>query len=132
MRILLADDDRDQLTVRSMLLERNGFETLEAMDRNSAVEIAAAQKPECAVIDLRFPTEEIGLRLIRELKSIDSNMHLFVLTGGDPEKFARRPERKLVDHVVVKGSSFSNLLQRLRTLAVEASHKRAKASHSGT
>lgn len=131
MRILLADDDRDQLTVRSMLLERSGFETLEAMDRNSAVEIASAQKPECAVIDLRFPTEEIGLRLIRELKSIDSNMHLFVLTGGDPELFARRPERKLVDQVIVKGSSFPNLLERLRRLAAEVSHKRAKASRSG-
>ena len=131
MRILLADDDRDQLTVRSMLLERSGFETLEAMDRNSAVEIAAAQKPECAVIDLRFPTEEIGLRLIRDLKEIDSNMHLFVLTGGDPDLFARRPERKLVDQVIVKGSSFSNLLHRLRTLAAEVSHKRAKASRSG-
>jgi len=132
MRILLADDDRDQLTVRSMLLERSGFETLEAMDRNSAVEIAAAQKPECAVIDLRFPTEEIGLRLIRELKDIDSNMHLFVLTGGDPDLFARHPERKLVDQVIVKGSSFSSLLRRLRTLAAEVSHKRAKASRSGT
>ncbi len=126
MKVLLADDDRDQLTVRSMLLARSGFETLEATDRNAAVEIAAAEKPQCAVIDLRFPTEEIGLRLIRELKGIDSNMHVFVLTGGDPERFARRPERKLVDQVIIKGSAASRLLQELRSLAASEAVPDAK------
>lgn len=117
MRILLADDDRDQLALRSMLLARSGFETLEAADRSSAIKLAAEQKPECAVIDLRFPTENIGLRLIRELKSLDSKMHVFVLTGGDPDQFARHPERKLVDQVIVKGSSSAYLVQKLRLLA---------------
>ncbi|HEY7304588.1 MAG TPA: response regulator [Bryobacteraceae bacterium] len=117
MRILLADDDRDQLALRSLLLVRSGFETLEAADRNSAMELAASQKPECAVIDLRFPTEEIGLRLIRELKDLNSSMHLFVLTGGDPDRFSRRPERKLVDCVIVKGSSSAYLVEELRSLA---------------
>ncbi len=119
MRILLADDDEDQLALRSMLLARSGFQTLEAADHNLAVEIATAEKPECAVVDLRFPTEDVGLQLIRELKNIDSNMHVFVLTGGDPERFAQRPERKLVDHVIVKGSSSAYLLQKLRILAGE-------------
>jgi CheY-like chemotaxis protein len=117
MRILLADDDRDQLALRSMLLVRSGFETLEAADRTSAMELAASQKPECAVIDLRFPTEEIGLRLIRELKDLNSSIHLFVLTGGDPDRFSRRPERKLVDRVIIKGSSSAYLVEELRSLA---------------
>lgn len=117
MRILLADDDRDQLALRSMLLARSGFETLEAADRSSAIKLAAEEKPECAVIDLRFPTEDIGLHLIRELKNLDSSMHVFVLTGGDPDQFARRPERELVDRVIVKGASSAYLLQQLKALA---------------
>jgi DNA-binding response OmpR family regulator len=122
MRILLADDDRDQLALRSMLLVRSGFETLEAADRTSAMELAASQKPECAVIDLRFPTEEIGLRLIRELKDLNSTMHLVVLTGGDPDRFSRQPERKLVDRVIVKGSSSAYLVAELRSLAARKYH----------
>jgi DNA-binding response OmpR family regulator len=117
MRILLADDDCDQLALRSMLLTRSGFEILEAADRSSAVRLAAEGKPQCAVIDLRFPTEDIGLQLIRELKDLDSGMHVFVLTGGDPDRFARHPERKLVDQVIVKGSSSAYLLKKLRLLA---------------
>ena len=127
MRILLADDDQDQLAIRGMLLARSGFETFEASDRNSALEIAAARKPRCAVIDLRFPTEDVGLRLIRELKDLDSTMHVVVLTGGDPERFARRPERKLVDRVIVKGSSLGNLLQELRSLAANEGARELKS-----
>jgi DNA-binding response OmpR family regulator len=106
-----------------MLLARSGFEILEAPDRNVALKLAAEQKPECAVIDLRFPTEGIGLQLIRELKELDSGMHLFVLTGTDPEKFAVRPERRLVDQVIVKGASSAYLLQQLRSLSGSASRR---------
>jgi len=100
-----------------MLLARSGFETIEAVDRPSAVELAAAEKPDCAVIDLRFPTEENGLQLIRELKNLNSSMHVFVLTGGDPDRFSERPERKLVDQVIVKGASSAYLVEELQSLA---------------
>ncbi|HSU59320.1 MAG TPA: response regulator [Bryobacteraceae bacterium] len=127
MRILLADDDQDQLAIRGMLLARSGFETFEASDRNSALEIAAARKPRCAVVDLRFPTEDLGLQLIRELKDIDPNMHVVVLTGGDPQRFARRPERRLVDKVIVKGSPLANLLRELRSLAANEGARELKS-----
>lgn len=117
MRVLLADDDRDQLSLRSMLVARSGFDTLEAADHDSALHIAAAEKPECAVVDLRFPTEDAGLRLIRDLKQLNADIHLFVLTGADPERFRARPERRLVDQVIVKGGSSAQLLQQLRSLA---------------
>lgn len=120
MRILLADDDADQLALRSMLLAHSGFETLEAPDRSSALKLAAEGKPECAVIDLRLPTEDIGLQLIRELKDLDSGMHVFVLTGGDPAQFALRPERRLVDEVIVKGSSSGYLVRQLKSLRGKA------------
>ena|SRR5438270_2955351 len=121
MKVLLADDDSDQLTLRSMLLEKSGFETFEASDSHAAVRIVSSHRPECAVIDLRIPTEDAGRRLIRDLKSIDSNLHVFVLTGADPARFARAEERKLVDEVIVKGASMATLIKKLRLLALTIS-----------
>src|SRR4051812_13145007 len=104
MKVLLADDDRDQLALRSMLLERSGFETILAFDGASATELAAAQKPECAVVDLRLPTEELGLQLIRELKSLDPAIHIIVITGGNPGRVARQPVADLIEGIVQKGA----------------------------
>jgi CheY-like chemotaxis protein len=117
MKILLADDDEDQLALRGMLLRRSGFETMEATDFPSAIQLARAQKPECAIVDLRFPTDEIGYQLIRELKALNSSMHVFLLTGGDPARCSQRRETDLVEEVVVKGSSSAHLIQKLKALA---------------
>jgi DNA-binding response OmpR family regulator len=114
MRILLADDDKDQLELRSLLLAEDGHETFEATTAAAALTAARKQKPECAVIDLRIPTEAMGLGLIRDLKELDAAMRVFVLTGADPRRFNGLPEKKLVEEVIVKGSSTAYLMKRLR------------------
>jgi len=121
MKVLLADDDTDQLALRSMLLAKRGFQTFEASDANAAVRIATLQRPDCAVVDLRIPTEAAGLRLIRDLKSIDANLHVFVLTGADPTRLAGIAESSLVDEVIVKGASAASLVEKLRSLAARIS-----------
>jgi two-component system, response regulator RegA len=117
MKILIADDDRDQLALRCLLLSRSGFETIGVADPDSAVELATSHKPECALVDLRLPTEELGLRLVRDLKKLNPSIHLLVLTGADARWLAKAPENQLIDGIVTKGSSSSALIQRLNDLA---------------
>ncbi|HMF75741.1 MAG TPA: DUF167 family protein [Bryobacteraceae bacterium] len=117
MKVLLADDDEDQLHLRALVLEKSGFETIEAGDSASAMRAAAAQKPQCAVVDLRLPTQALGLALIRDLKSLDAAMRIIVLTGSDPNRFDGLPEKKLVDEVILKGASSAQLVAKLRDMA---------------
>ena len=125
MKVLVVDDDPDQLLLRGMLLRQSGFETAEATDILSAMEMAAEYKPQIAVLDLRLPTEEMGLSLIRQLKTLDPAMKLFVLTGADPARFARHAERQLVDEVLLKGSS-GQLTRKLRAVASQAQRPAAR------
>jgi DNA-binding NtrC family response regulator len=120
MKVLLADDDLDQLSIRSMLLERSGFEAIGAADHVSAAELAASQKPECAVIDLRLPTEERGLWLIGELKRLDPAIHIIVLTGANPERLAQQTVANLVEEIVVKGASSGPLIRKLKSIAARS------------
>jgi CheY-like chemotaxis protein len=117
MKILVADDDQDQLALRCMLLSHCGFDPIGVADADSAVELAAEHKPECALLDLRLPTAELGLRLVRDLKRLDPAMHLLVLTGADARWLAKAPENRLIDGIVTKGSSSADLIQRLNELA---------------
>lgn len=117
MKVLVVEDDPDQLFVRGLLLRQNGFEVIEASNPFSALTAAADGKPQCAVIDIRLPSEELGLELIEDLKALDPAIHIFVLTGGDPSRLWGRLGKKLVDALLVKGASSAELIRKLKALA---------------
>jgi DNA-binding response OmpR family regulator len=114
MKVLVAEDDQDQLELRSLLLSQSGFEAIPARDSATALRAAVDQRPDCAVVDLRLPAEEQGLGLIRALKGLDAAMRIIVLTGMGAARFKCLPEHALVDEVIVKGSSSSRLIETIR------------------
>lgn len=116
MKVLVADDDMDQLTLRCLLLERSGFEIVSASDAARAVATAKAEKPDCAVIDLCFPAAESGFQLVRDLKALDSGLRVVLLTGAATARLADRPEAELIDAIVEKGLGSANLVRRLKAI----------------
>lgn len=114
MKVLVIDDDRDQCQLRSQLLARHGFETVEACDRATAQKLAVEHKPQFVVLDLGLPTLEEGLALIRDLRSFDDEVHLVVLTGHQRKVFESRPEAGLVNDVLTKPTSTAKLIRTLR------------------
>lgn len=80
-RVLLVDDDLDQLSIRSMLLASHGLDPCVAQDSVSALQMATREAFACAVVDLRLPTEAEGRTLIQGLKALDPKIRILVLTG---------------------------------------------------
>jgi uncharacterized protein (TIGR00251 family) len=117
MKVLLADDDKEQLELRSLLLTKKGFETIAVTTAAAALKEAKAQHPECAVIDLKIPTEGHGLGLIRALKALDAEIRIILLTGCDPKRINALPENSLLEEVIAKGSSTAYLVTKLTELA---------------
>jgi len=78
--ILIVDDDvtlRDQL---ARAFAGRGFDARTAADADEALALARADAPELVVVDLRMPGRS-GLELIRELKAIEPETRIVVLTG---------------------------------------------------
>ena len=113
MMVLIADDDEDQLAVRGALLRQSGFQTTEAASVTAALQIAEAERPACALIDLCLPTEQDGLYLIHEMKKRYPAMPVFVLTGRAVDDRSA-PELQSVDEIFVKGSAIRDVISRLR------------------
>lgn len=116
LRVLIVDDDEDQLIVRSLLLGSAGFAVTRASDGPSAIRLATVSVPHCAIVDLRLPTEEAGLHLIRELKSLNGNIRLIVLTGANPDRLLTRPEATLVHELLLKPAPSAGLIECLKKL----------------
>jgi DNA-binding response OmpR family regulator len=118
MKLLLVDDDADQLSLRSLTLAKAGYQISAAHDVLGALRMAEDERPDVAVVDLRLPTQQAGLHLIRSLKVLNSAMRLIVLTGSDTKRFETLPERALVEAVFLKGNASRQLVA---YLAVQSS-----------
>jgi DNA-binding response OmpR family regulator len=114
MKILVVEDDQDQRHLRSQLLSRHGFDTLEASDGATAKRLAIEHRPSAVVLDLGLPTTDDGLALIRDLRALDKTVHLIVLTGRNQRVLENRPEAELIDDLLVKPASTTKLVQALR------------------
>lgn len=117
MTVLLVDDNPDQLSIRTLLLEHMGFETLSGISREEALQKAAANHPQCAVVDLCLPDVETGFSTLRELRAQDAALRLIALTGYGTETWQHSAARELADEVVVKGSGVNCLIESLRKAA---------------
>ncbi|MGD8925760.1 MAG: response regulator transcription factor, partial [Thioalkalispiraceae bacterium] len=73
-------DDETLCMVLEKAMQKRGFETRIAHDVQTALDLAQADPPEYAIIDLSMPGES-GLNLISRLKEIDQHTRMVVLTG---------------------------------------------------
>jgi CheY-like chemotaxis protein len=114
MTVLVVDDDLDQLAVRAELFRSSGFTAIEAAGREQALQLAADHRPGCVVMDLNLPAKADGLALIRELKELDPNVHVILLTGSDRKVLDHRVEATMVDAVLRKPAQSSKLIRALK------------------
>jgi CheY-like chemotaxis protein len=82
MRVLLIDDSRDSSWIVSKLLERSGHEVRVAVNGEEALALAAAQKPNAVLLDIRLPKMD-GYEVAQRLRTIANpdQMRIVALSG---------------------------------------------------
>ena len=118
-RLLLVDDDPDQISLWRMVLEAGGLRIESADTVPLAIEKLAAGGPEILLMDLRLPDLKDGLSLIRQAHET-SPAKILVLSGwpGDLENL---PEQKFVGRVLAKPVRPNTLLRHITELVVGVS-----------
>jgi DNA-binding response OmpR family regulator len=101
MNVLLVDDDPGGLEIRKMLLERDGHCVSTAGDAATARGQFRECVPDCVILDLRLPSPEDGLALVREFREASPGVRIVVLAGWGAD-LEGHPEEKLVDEVLTK------------------------------
>ena len=116
-RILLVDDDPDQLEIREMILESEGHTVAAISSRHDALSGFARFLPDVVVMDLRLPKTVDGLQLIRELHAANAAVKIVVLSGW-PADISGTPEEAMVSKVIQKPVKSELLLRILGQLAM--------------
>ena len=79
-RVLLVDDNRDGLVVRTLLLEEAGFQVQAVSCAHEALDLFSATRFDVVVTDYRMPGMN-GAELIERLRACDANCRFIVLSG---------------------------------------------------
>jgi two-component system, response regulator RegA len=78
--ILIVDDDVIFVDVLARAFRRRGYAVLAAQNSQQALQLAQAQPPSFAVVDLKIAVES-GLDCIQPLLKIKADMRILMLTG---------------------------------------------------
>ena len=123
-KILIVEDDDDQLTLRTILLEGHGFSCATAATVVAAKRAFSADAsdggppegglPECVLMDLRLPAESDGVQFIQWLDSLPRPPAIVILTGSRIARLRTRAALKKVAAFLEKGSPTCDLLATLK------------------
>lgn len=67
LKVLIVDDDQDNVSYLRDILEDNGFATVSANDGEAGLEMARTQNPDLILLDLMMPRKS-GISMFQELK----------------------------------------------------------------
>ena len=99
IRILIADDDDSIRFVLQKLLEKDGFSVDTAKNGRETLECYQAQTYTVVFLDIIMPDAN-GLDLINELKDIDPNSSIIIITAhGDTQTAIEAAKRHSYDYV---------------------------------
>ena len=82
-KILIIDDEKPIVDLLVYNLEREGYETIEAYDGVTAVDIALSEKPDLILLDIMLPKQD-GLTVCKKIKH-SYNVPILILTAKSEE-----------------------------------------------
>lgn len=84
-KILIIDDDFSIREFYKTFFSENGFDIITAEDGIKGIEYFKKQRPDIVLLDISMP-EKNGLDVLREIKEIDEEVPVFLLTAYEEYK----------------------------------------------
>ena len=99
MRVLVVDDDPDDLRYVRDTLVRSGYDPVVTGDPEEALRLMEEERPEMALLDLMLPGTD-GIELAKDILDVADVPVIFLSAYGREEVVARAFEIGAVDYVV--------------------------------
>jgi len=116
-RIVVIDDNENDLQVTRRFLERRGYDAIPASGGEEGLRLASQLLPDALIVDYRMPGMD-GFEVTRRIKS-DPQLHtipVLMLTGSDSAEHVVQGLGAGADDFVTKGSDIEIVVARLRAL----------------
>lgn len=114
--VMIVEDDQDNMDLMHFLMERQGYEVLEAHNGREGLELARSRMPHLALVDLAMPDVD-GWTLTRELKADPATRHIkiVVVTVCSLMEDRLKAQEAGCDAYITKPMSMTQLAEVVRT-----------------
>ena len=126
--ILIVDDEKPIVDILVYNLEKEGYNTLEANDGVTAVEIALDKKPDLILLDIMLPKMD-GLTVCKKIRS-SLNVPILMLTAKDEEIDKILGLELGADDYITKPFSVRELMARIKANLRKSEIKETDASEN--
>jgi CheY-like chemotaxis protein len=118
-KILVVEDEPDNIAIFDRLLSRKGYEILIADNKEDGIRMGTEESPDLILMDIKMPdtkdgakNDTAGLEAIRHLKSADVTRHIpiIALTAQTMVNDRRLIEEAGCDDMQAKPIEFATLL----------------------
>jgi CheY-like chemotaxis protein len=116
--ILLIDDDNQFRTMLRKMMERNGYEVIEASDGKEGIKLYRKNPTDLIITDLIMP-EKDGIETIQELKKDFPNIKIIAISGGGrlgPQDYLHLAEMLGAQRTLTKPIELPELLKTIEDL----------------
>ncbi|MBQ7521240.1 MAG: response regulator transcription factor [Clostridia bacterium] len=114
-RILVVEDDAELRGLFRRVLEKNGYETLEAADGQQALDVLDENYIDLIISDIMMPVMD-GYELVRSLREADISIPVLMITAKDAFDDMRRGFLSGTDDYMVKPVNVNEMVLRVGAL----------------
>ena len=112
-RILIVEDEKNIVDILSFNLTREGYDTMEALDGKTGLQLALEQDPDLILLDLMLP-EMNGFDVCRSLREQGKTTPVIMLTAREEETDKVLGLELGADDYITKPFSMRELLARVK------------------
>jgi adenylate cyclase len=113
--ILIVDDRSDIRSFLREFMHLEGFETLEAIDGDQAIELTRRERPAAILMDIMMPGRD-GLSAVQEIRAEDDKVGIIVMTAYGTEQRAVRAMQVGADDYMHKPFDMEELQTKTRAV----------------
>ena len=129
-KILAVDDDEKIRGLLHVMLRRKGHHVITASSGQPGIDLFRRERPHVTILDFEMPDMD-GLAVLREIRAIDPQAPVIMLTGAGTDERKRQARELGVTEFLAKGFSLHELGAALnRFLPPANSDSRTRARHA--
>jgi len=101
IKILVVDDEKEICDFSCSFLNKKNYKAFSAQTKDEALAVARRERPQIVLLDVRLNMES-GLDVLRELKELDRDIKVIMVTAFEDEESRRQAISLGADDYVVK------------------------------